>query len=88
MLEINTVMTTTTIREKLVDYLQFAEEKKLKAIYTMVEDEINTAANDWDDDFMKVLERRSKSFINGTAKTYSWEETKQAAINKVKSKKK
>ena len=80
-------MTTTAIREKLVNYLQVADEK-LKAIYTMVEDEINTAANDWDDDFIKELERRSKSFINGTAKTYSWEETKQAAINKAKSKKK
>lgn len=81
-------MTTNTIREKLADYLQVADEKKLKAIYTMVEDEINTAANDWDDDFTKELERRSKSVINGTAKTYSWEETKQAAIKKVKSKKK
>ena len=86
--ETNTVMTTTTIREKLADYLQVADEKKLKAIYTMVEDEINTLANDWDDDFMKELRTRSKSFINGASKTYNWEETKQAAINKVKSKKK
>lgn len=81
-------MTTAAIREKLVNYLQVADEKKLKAIYTMVEDEINTAANDWDDDFMKELEQRSGSFINGTAKTYSWEETKEAAISKVKSQKK
>ena len=81
-------MTTTTIREKLVDYLQVADEKKLKAIYTMVEDDINTAANEWDDDFIKELKRRSKGFINGTVKTYTWEETKQAAINKIKSKKK
>jgi hypothetical protein len=29
-----------------VNYLQVADEKKLKAIYTMVEDEINTATND------------------------------------------
>jgi hypothetical protein len=83
-----TVMTTAAIREKLVSYLQVADAKKLKAIYTMVEDEINTAANDWDDDFIKELDRRSKSFINGTTKTYSWEETKQAAINKAKLKKK
>jgi hypothetical protein len=81
-------MTTTSIREKLVNYLKIADEEKLKAIYTMVEDEINTAANDWDDDFINELQRRSKSFINGTAKTYSWEETKQVAINKVESKKK
>ena len=81
-------MTTAAIREKLVSYLQVADAKKLKAIYTMVEDEINTAANDWDDDFIKELDRRSKSFINGTTKTYSWEETKEAAINKAKLKKK
>ncbi len=88
MLEINTVMTIISIREKLVNYLQVADEKKLKAIYTMVEDEINTAANDWDDDFVKELKRRSKEFTKGSAKTYSWQETKEAAINKVKSKKK
>lgn len=78
-------MTTTAIREKLVNYLQVADEKKLKAIYTMVEDEINTAANDWDVDFVKELNRRSRSFTKGIAKTYSWKETKEAAINKVKS---
>ena len=84
----NKVMKTEAIREKLVNYLQVADEKKLKAIYTMVEDEINTATNDWDENFIKELEQRSKSFSDGTAKTYSWEETKRAAINKVKSKKK
>ncbi len=81
-------MTTTAIRQKLVDYLQVADEKKVKAIYTMVADEINTAANDWDADFVKELESRSKTFSNGKAKTYTWEETKLAAINRVKSKRK
>jgi hypothetical protein len=81
-------MTTNAIREKLVNYLQVADGKKIKAIYTMVEDEINTNDNDWDESFLKELSDRSKSFKNGTAKTYSWEETKQAAIERVKSKKK
>jgi len=81
-------MTTSAIREKLVNYLQIADDKKVKAIYTMVEDEINTAANDWDEDFVEELKNRSKSFIDGTAKTYTWEETKQAAINRVSSNKK
>jgi len=81
-------MTANLIREKLVNYLQIADVKKLKAIYTMVEDEINTNKNDWDESFVKELTERSKSFKNGTAKTYSWEETKQAAIDRVKSKRK
>ncbi len=79
-------MTTKLIREKLVDYLQVANNKKVKAIYTMVEDEINTAANDWDESFVKELEARSKSFTDGTAETYSWEETKKAATERIKSK--
>lgn len=79
-------MTTTTIRKKLVNYLKVSDEKKIKAIYTMVEDEINTEANDWNENFVKELESRSKSLVNGTAKTYTWEETKKAAVKKIKSK--
>ena len=81
-------MTTTVIRKKLADYLKVADDKKVKAIYTMVQDEISTGENDWDENFIRELQSRSRSFKNGTAKTYSWEETKRAAIKKVKSKRK
>ena len=81
-------MTTKAIREKLVNYLQIADDKKVKAIYTMVEDEINTAENDWDEDFVAELEGRRKAYLAGTSKTYTWEETKQAAIDRVSSKRK
>ncbi len=81
-------MTTSAIREKLVSYLQVADDKKVKAIYTMVEDEINTAENDWDEEFAADLANRSREFAAGTAKTYTWEETKQAAIDRVASKRK
>ena len=80
-------MTIPLIRKKLTDYIKTADETKLKAIYTMVEDEIETAANDWDDAFLNKLMQRSKSFKDGSAKTFSWEETKKAAINKAKNKK-
>ena len=81
-------MTTTIIRKKLVDYLKLADDKKVKAIYTMVEDEINTAENDWDKNFVKEINRRSRDFKNGNSKTYTWEETKKAAIEKLKAKRK
>jgi hypothetical protein len=81
-------MTTTIIRKKLVDYLKVADDKKVKAIYTMLEDEINTAENDWDKNFVKELNRRSKQFKKVNSKVYTWEETKKAAIEKVKAKRK
>lgn len=77
-------MTTIAIRRKLTNYLKVADDDKVKAIYTMVADEINTAENDWDESFVKELKTRSRSFADGTAKTYSWEEAKAAAIKKVK----
>ena len=81
-------MTTTAIRKKLANYLKVADEKKIKAIYTIVEDDISTAENDWDKDFIKELNRRSRQFRNSTAKTFTWEETKKAALEKVKAKRK
>ena len=80
-------MTATIIRKKLTDYIKVADEEKIKAIYTMVSDEINTEENKWDESFVKELNKRSKDFANGTAKTYTWEETKQAAVKRVQSKK-
>jgi hypothetical protein len=81
-------MRTSEIRERLIRYMRIADDKKVKAIYTMVEDEMDTSANDWDEDFVKELEQRSRSMANGTAKTYSWEETRAAARQRLKSLKK
>ena len=52
----------------------------------MVEDEINTAENEWDKNFVKEINRRSRDFKNGNSKTYTWEVTKKAAIEKLKAK--
>lgn len=81
-------MTSILIRKKLTDYIKVADEDKLKAIYTIVSDEINTTENDWNETFGRELDKRRKSFINGSAKTYTWAETKKAAVKKVQSKKK
>jgi hypothetical protein len=39
------------------------------------------------EEYFKELKKRSRSFVNGKAKTYSWEETKQAAIKRLEAKK-
>ena len=58
-------MDTATIRQQLHDYLEVADEKKVKAIYTMVEDEINTNFVVYTDEEKAELDRRVEYYLNG-----------------------
>jgi len=76
-------MKTHELKEKLHHYIETAGDKKLKAIYTMVEEEIEETNNYWEDEgFVSELERREKEYLNGNSKTYSITET-IAGVNKV-----
>jgi hypothetical protein len=43
-------MTTAAIRERLYDYIRVADDKKVKAIYTLLEDQIIAEKFDWSQD--------------------------------------
>ena len=63
-------MNTTDIRQKLHHYIETAQDKKVKAIYAMVEDEIQETYDYWnDEEFLSELRRRQESYISGQAKT-------------------
>lgn len=69
-------MKTTDIRQKLHHYIETAKDKKVKAIYAMVEDEIQETYDYWnDEEFLSELRRRQESYISGQAKTYTLSET-------------
>ena len=73
-------MTTAAIREKLHEYIRVADDKKLKAIYTILESEIEDPYDHWNDAvFVEEMERRSKEMENGKVKTYSWNEVQKKA---------
>ena len=80
-------METAELREKLHHYIENAQQNKLQAIFTMVEDEIEARRNHWDDEnFIAELVKREQSFLNGTANTYTVSEAASRAnkaINQV-----
>lgn len=78
-------MTTTAIRKKLINYIADADEKKIKGLYLLVEDEItenskyNLSAND-----VKTLEKDREQHLKGKSKSYSWQEAKKIIRGKKK----
>lgn len=76
-------MSTATIRERLFEYIRFADDKKVQAIYTMVEDEIIEKLDPWKDkDFVAELDRRIEEFETGKVKGSTWEEVKAKSIER------
>lgn len=76
-------MGTDVIRERLHEYIRFADDKKVEAIYTMVASEIEEELNLWENkDFLNELNDRLKEYESGNAETLSWEELKQKARNR------
>lgn len=70
-------MTTTTIRQKLYDYIRVANDKKVKAIYTMLEAEVEENYDHWNDKaFVDELNKRSEDYQQGKIKGIAWEEVK------------
>jgi hypothetical protein len=61
-------MTTKTLRNKLAEYIQYADEKKIKAIYTMVESEIKENEDIWTKEFVAEMNKRIEDFETGKDK--------------------
>jgi len=78
-------MRTTQIKQQLHDYIDSAENKKLKAIYTLLEDDISEGYQ-LTEDQKQELDRRYDDYMNGIGKTYTWDETvamaRQALANR------
>lgn len=70
-------MKSTAIREKLYDYIRFADEKKVKAIYTIIENDMIVRDSPWEEEsFVKELNRRTDEYEKNSKMSSSWEEVK------------
>jgi len=80
-------MKITAIREKLQEYIKTADEKKIKAIFTLVQSDIENEYNWWEDkEFVAELNDRVKRYEEGTDRGYTFEEVKEELL-KLKSNK-
>ena len=79
-------MTTAAIRERLYDYIRVADDKKVKAIYALLEDQV-IQVTDWsqDKDFVAELDERVERLEKGIDKGGTWSEL-EGEIEKLKEK--
>jgi len=77
-------MTTTAIRERLYDYIRVADDKKVKAIYALLEDQI-VQKYEWseDEEFVAELDERVRRYEAGIDPAFSIEEAK-SSLNEMK----
>ena len=78
-------MTTAAIRQKLHNYLEVADDKKVKAIYAIIEQEIEESAVDYTDTFKKELDSRYADYKNGKTKTLTPAQSKRRIEKLIKS---
>lgn len=67
-------METSAIRNKLHEYIDTADERKLQAIYTILEDEIEDSHIFSEEEIALFHERRNKH-LSGESKSYTVEES-------------
>ncbi len=77
-------MTTTIIRERLYDYIRAADDKKVKAIYALLEDQIAPKSH-WseDEEFVAELDERVRRYEAGIDPGFSVEEAR-SSLNEMK----
>ncbi|RYZ95257.1 MAG: hypothetical protein EOP47_26180 [Sphingobacteriaceae bacterium] len=74
-------MTITAIRKKLIDYLADADADKVKAIYTLLENEIEEQYELTEEQF-EILDRERELHLNGLSKSYSRQEARLLVTGK------
>ncbi len=78
-------MTAKAIRHKLYDYIRVAEDKKIKAIYTMLAGKIEVDFDHWNNDaFVEDLDKRSADLKTAKVKGFTWDAAKAQITGSVK----
>ncbi len=78
-------MTSTIIRQKLYEYIKVADDKKLKAIYTLLAPIDHDITKWWQDKKMvEELKQQNADMESGKDKGVSWDVAKEHLLLKLK----
>lgn len=70
-------MNTASIRKKLHDYIRVADDRKVRAIYTIIENDMIEPYEWWNDkELLAELDHRSEQIKSGNDKGQLWEDAK------------
>jgi hypothetical protein len=59
-------MSTSSLRKKLQDYLEVADDKKIKALYAIMENDIEGSVGEYSEEFKRELDRRYAYYKSGS----------------------
>ena len=77
------LMNAAAIRDRLYDYLRVADDKKIKAIYMMLEDDIAEETEWWNNPaLVSELEKEYEAWDSGKDKGYSLADIKAEIVSR------
>jgi len=78
-------MTTSAIRKRLMTFIADADDKKVKGMYMLFEEEIEREREfKLSDEHIRILDAEREKHLSGKSKSYSWSEAKQIIRGKRK----
>jgi hypothetical protein len=78
-------MTTSAIRKRLMTFIADADDKKIKGMYMIFEEEIEREQDfRLTDEHIKILDDEKEKHVAGKTKSYNWSEAKQIIRGKTK----
>jgi len=73
-------LTTASLRKKLKSFIETANDKKIKGLCLLVEEEIENSSYLLSDEQMTLVEEERALHVKGLSKSYSWPSTKKAIL--------
>ena len=70
-------MDTVTIRQQLHNYLEVADDKKINALYTIIEKDIQESEFEYPDELKNELDKRYSEYKNDSTEMVTASESKK-----------